>query len=63
LGRRLERNTTLTIELKTSDRLSPSFVDARVNRVQAQGHGHWLVGCEFLKPLSDETLQAFLQTD
>jgi serine/threonine protein kinase len=61
LGRRLERNTVLTLELTTSGKDAPTLLFARVIRVQAKGFGHWFIGCRFLEPLSDEDLQAMLE--
>jgi serine/threonine protein kinase len=61
LGRRLERDTILTLELTTAGSNSPTLLFARVVRVQAQGFGHWFIGCKFLVPLNDENLQALLE--
>jgi hypothetical protein len=61
LGRRLERDTILTLELATAGSNSPTLLFARVVRVQAQGFGHWFIGCKSFVPLSDENLQALLE--
>jgi serine/threonine protein kinase len=61
LARRLERETVLTLELTVPGQKSPTSLLACVKRVQAQGFGHWLIGCEFPELLSDEQMQALLR--
>src|SRR5262249_43561108 len=61
LGRRLERGTVLTIEVRASEELPARALSACVMRVQAQGFGHWLIGCEFQEPLTDAEVQALVQ--
>jgi hypothetical protein len=63
LGRRLERDTVLDIDLTTTGGNSPTLLFARVVRVQAQAFGHWFIDCRFLTPPSDDNLQALLEPE
>src|SRR5260370_10189068 len=54
---RFEPRTGLAIELPDSD--NPEYtVFVRVVHARAQPDGHWLLGCQFVSPLSDERLHA-----
>lgn len=61
LRRRFERGTGLVIELPGGGD-EPATVLARVVHVKAQPGGAWALGCVFVSPLSDEELNALLQS-
>jgi hypothetical protein len=50
----------LNLYLRRSDRHDDLEILACVVRVTPQGHGQWLLGCNFISELSDELMQAFL---
>src|SRR6266446_2241417 len=55
LQRRFEPRTGLAIELPDADN-SAFTVFVRVVHATAQPGGHWLLGCQFVTPLSEERL-------
>jgi hypothetical protein len=61
LGRRFERGTVLIVELPTVDEDSPRLMPVRVAHVTRAGPGQWIVGCAFVRRLSEDELQAALQ--
>ncbi len=60
LSRRLEPGTALAVELQGSAPGSFHVAEATVKHVKPRESGHWLAGCAFCKPLSDDRLQALL---
>lgn len=60
LGRRLEIDTTVVVDLQTPHAPAARSVPARVVHVRPHGSGHWRIGCELLEQLSPEQLQALL---
>ncbi len=58
LERRFERGAALAIELPDPANDAPHTVFARVVHTTAWSGGSWLLGCKFLNPLGDETLEA-----
>jgi serine/threonine protein kinase len=61
LARRFEPGTDLSIELGAGAGGPPQRLSARVVRVLAERGGHWLHGCAFGSPLTDEELAALLK--
>jgi hypothetical protein len=61
LGRPFEPGTALFIELPTPLGGQLRTLPVRVAHATAGDNGFWLVGCEFLSPLREEDLHAFLQ--
>jgi serine/threonine protein kinase len=57
MARRLERGTVVVVDLETAPGKLPRSLQARVVRVQSRGYGRWLVGCQFLEPLSPQELR------
>jgi hypothetical protein len=60
LARRFEVGTELSIELALGPGAS-HHVPVRVVRVQPERAGHWVHGCMFDRPLTDEQLNALLK--
>jgi serine/threonine protein kinase len=60
LARRFERGAEILIELPLGPNGSAYALPARVVRVKRETHGHWTLGCEFLKPLTDRELKWLL---
>jgi serine/threonine protein kinase len=61
LARRFEMGTELTIELMTGPDPVPRRLPARVVRIEPESLGHWVHGCAFRHPLSDEELDALIK--
>ena len=61
LARRFELGTELTIEMTTGPDVTPRWLAARVVRLEPESNGHWVHGCAFRHPLSDEELTALLK--
>jgi serine/threonine protein kinase len=61
LARRFEMGTELTIELTTGNDSSPRMLAARVVRIEPEKNGHWVHGCAFRHPLSQEELDALVK--
>lgn len=57
LARRFEPGTVLTVDMQGTDPSVTRELSARVNHVKPEGLGHWLHGCSFPEPLSQEELQ------
>jgi hypothetical protein len=57
LSRRFERGTILVIELQGTGKVCERMMIARVIHATPQESGDWIVGCEFINPLSDEDLK------
>ncbi|HYV36851.1 MAG TPA: PilZ domain-containing protein [Gemmataceae bacterium] len=62
LKRRYERGAGLAIELPSSDGQKATFF-AKVIYVRAQPDGQWVLGCQFVSPLSEEELGKLLPAD
>jgi serine/threonine protein kinase len=60
ISRRFEPGTELRIELEIADQSASRLLTAQVVRVRPQGFGHWLVGCTFQKPMTQEELDTLL---
>jgi serine/threonine protein kinase len=60
LARRFELGTELTIELTTGPDATPRRLPTRVVRIEPENIGHWVHGCAFRHPLSDEELKALV---
>jgi hypothetical protein len=60
VGRALEPDVCLLLELEGGGRAVPLELGARVIHCARQADGDWLVGCAFHLPLSDEDLEALL---
>jgi c-di-GMP-binding flagellar brake protein YcgR len=60
IGQHFEPGTILTVGLDstTQDFLPP--LKARVVHAQQRPNGDWVLGCAFVRPLTDEDLQALL---
>jgi hypothetical protein len=58
--RRFERDTLLHIELPSTSESENTGILARVAHVTKEKDGRWGLGCSFVKPLSEEELQTFL---
>ena len=61
LARRFEMGTELTIELTAGADSAPRMLPARVVRIEPERNGHWVHGCAFRHPLSDEELEALVK--
>jgi hypothetical protein len=57
LRRRFEPGTALTIELSDKPRRGVRSFPVQVVHATPEGKSRWIIGCEFLRPLSDEELQ------
>ncbi len=55
--RRFERGTGLTIEIPAEGTYAGDTLLARVVHLRPLREGGWLLGCEFVSPLSEETVQ------
>jgi serine/threonine protein kinase len=60
LARRMERGTTLVIDIEGEDGKTAKTLQAKVVRLQSRGFGQWLVGCQLLEPLSSEEVRALV---
>jgi PilZ domain len=60
LGRRFPPDTILTLGLEATTQEFLPPVSVRVVRAQQRDNGDWVLGCEFLRPLGDDELQALL---
>jgi serine/threonine protein kinase len=63
LARRFEPMTELAIEAATRPDGTTERLPARVVRVEPAGTGHWVHGCEFVRPLADEQMRALFRID
>ena len=61
LARRFEMGTELTIELTTGNESAPRMLAARVVRIEPEKNGHWVHGCAFRHPLSQDELDALVK--
>jgi serine/threonine protein kinase len=61
LARRFEMGTELTIELTAGTDATPRWLAARVVRIEPECNGHWVHGCAFRHPLSEEELAALVK--
>lgn len=61
LARRFELGTELTIELTTGPEPTPRRLPTRVVRIEPENVGHWVHGCAFRNPLSDDELSALIK--
>jgi serine/threonine protein kinase len=61
LARRFEMGTELTIELTAGSDSTPRWLAARVVRIEPECNGHWVHGCAFRHPLSEEELAALVK--
>jgi len=61
LARRFEMGTELTIELTAGSDATPRWLAARVVRIEPECNGHWVHGCAFRHPLSEEELAALVK--
>jgi hypothetical protein len=59
VSRRFEPGTILVVEMQGDPPVGERLLLARVVHTTSAG-GEWLVGCEFINPLSDDELEAFL---
>jgi hypothetical protein len=59
----LKPGVVLVIKLQSTDRRLSRPLPARVMHATPQPEGDWLVGCQFVRRLSDEDMQALLSTD
>jgi hypothetical protein len=62
LARRFEPGTELAVEGAAGPSGTTERLPARVVRVEAERAGHWIHGCEFVRPLDDEQMRSFFQT-
>jgi hypothetical protein len=60
LNTRPERGDVLSLELESHPDRPPVALRARVVRVEALPEGDWLVGCQYLAPISEETVKDLL---
>lgn len=58
--RREEPGTFLAVELQSGDRSLRYTLPVRVVHALAQPNGRYLLGCEFVRALSEEELQSLL---
>jgi hypothetical protein len=61
LARRFEMGTELTIELTAGNDSAPRMLAARVVRIEPEKNGHWVHGCAFRHPLSQDELDALVK--
>jgi eukaryotic-like serine/threonine-protein kinase len=61
LARRFEMGTELTIELKAGPDQTPLQLAARVVRIEPERNGHWVHGCAFRTPLTEDELEALVR--
>jgi serine/threonine protein kinase len=61
LARRFEMGTELTIELTAGQDATPRWLPARVVRIEPEKNGHWVHGCAFRHPLSQDELAALVK--
>jgi hypothetical protein len=59
--RRFERGTLLVIEVPDEEQITPSPMVGRVVHITQTESGDWLIGCQFVGPLSDGDVQALLR--
>lgn len=63
IGQPLKAGTVLVIKLQSADRRLSRPLPARVMHATPQAEGDWLVGCQFVRKLSDEDMQAVLDAE
>jgi hypothetical protein len=51
----------LVIEVPDEEQTTPSPMVGRVIHVTQKDNGDWLIGCQFVGPLSDDDVQALLR--
>ncbi len=61
LARRFEPGTELAIELTFEQKRPPKRIPIQVSRVQVERAGHWIHGCQFAKPLTNDQLRALVK--
>ena len=59
-GAPFEPGTELTVEISLGE-AGPRMLPTRVVRVVAETGGHWVHGCSFTRPLSEDELSALVQ--
>ena len=57
VSRRFDRGTVLAVEIEGVASSRPRRLLARVGRVDVRGPRQWLIGCKFLRPLSEEAVR------
>jgi serine/threonine protein kinase len=62
MARRFEPQTELAIECAAGPHGKTERLPARIVRVEAAAAGHWVHGCEFIRPLTDEQLRSLFQS-
>jgi hypothetical protein len=60
INRSFERGTLLIVDLSTKAEEQRHLL-VRVVHATLERKGHWLIGCAFAEPLSEQQLRAFLQ--
>jgi hypothetical protein len=60
VGEECPAGTVLTVKLYYADRKSLSPMPVRIVRATREPNGTWIVGAEFVEPLSEEQLQPLL---
>jgi hypothetical protein len=63
VGEPLKPGTVLVLKLQSADGRLSRPLPARVMHATQQPVGHWLVGCQFVRKLSDEDMQALLSAE
>jgi hypothetical protein len=61
LPQRIEPGTTLIVEAPAGHSWARHALPVRVVRATAAAEGRWLMGCQFVYPLSDQDVEAMLQ--
>jgi serine/threonine protein kinase len=61
LARRFEAGTELMIEVGTGPSSTPRRLPVKVVRIEPDSVGHWVHGCAFASPLSEDELNALLR--
>ena len=62
LARRFEPKTEVAVECPSGSNGATEQLPARVIHVEPAGAGHWIHGCEFVRPLADEQLRSLFRT-
>jgi hypothetical protein len=57
---RLNSGTILVVKLQSTNQSFSRPLLARVSRATVQSDGKWVIGCSFVRKLSDDELQALL---
>jgi hypothetical protein len=61
LGRRFERGAVLIVELPDNVHGGTRHLPVRVVHATAASPGHWIVGCSFIRMLTEEDLEGIWQ--